>query len=114
MERPSPDFPFSRFEPSTWWNGSKINGSSAAGIPTPAHVATPASLYAWVIVTEVAVTAALAGVAVVALRFWGPGRLKGMASRTDTEHLLGVSRLRRVRHVIRPDLYSTRRKEVLR
>jgi hypothetical protein len=35
---------------------------------------------------------------------WGPGRLRGVASRGEAERLLGVTRLRKVRSVVRPDL----------
>jgi hypothetical protein len=40
---------------------------------------------------------------------WGPGRLRGMASRGEAERLLGVTRLRKVRSVVRPDLYERNR-----
>ena len=40
---------------------------------------------------------------------WGPGRLRGMASRGEAERLLGVTRLRKVRSVVRPDLYGKNR-----
>jgi len=42
-------------------------------------------------------------------RFWtglGPGRRYGMATRVEAETVLGVGRLRRVRKIIRPDLYG--------
>jgi len=45
----------------------------------------------------------------VGVRFWttlGPGRRPGMASRADAETILGVGRMRRVRKLIRPDLYG--------
>ena len=38
------------------------------------------------------------------LRRWGPGRMHGMASAAEAEQLLGISRLRRVAPIIRPDL----------
>jgi hypothetical protein len=37
---------------------------------------------------------------------WGPGRLRGMASRGEAERLLGVTRQRKVRSVVRPNLYG--------
>ncbi len=43
------------------------------------------------------------------IRFWasvGPGRRYGMATRVEAETVLGVGRLRRVRRIIRPDLYG--------
>ncbi len=44
------------------------------------------------------------------VRFWtslGPGRRYGMATRVEAETVLGVGRLRRVRKIIRPDLYGS-------
>ena len=41
---------------------------------------------------------------------WGPGG-RGMASRGEAERLLGVTRLRKVRSVVRPDLYGKNRDE---
>ena len=42
------------------------------------------------------------------------GRILGMATPTQVEHVLGVSRLRKVRHVIRPDLYPKKTLSLLR
>jgi hypothetical protein len=39
----------------------------------------------------------------------GSGRMKGVASPGEAEKLLGVTRLRRSRKIIRPDLYRKRR-----
>ena len=44
------------------------------------------------------------------VQFWtrvGPGRRYGMATRVEAQTVLGVGRLRRVRKIIRPDLYGT-------
>lgn len=41
---------------------------------------------------------------------WGPGRIQGMASKTEAEQLLGVARLRKVAPVVRPDLYGGTRR----
>lgn len=38
----------------------------------------------------------------------GPGRMQGMANRAQAERLLGITRLRANRHIIRPDLNPTR------
>lgn len=38
-------------------------------------------------------------------RTWGPGMREGLASRAEVEKVLGRSRMRRNRKVIRPDLY---------
>jgi len=39
-------------------------------------------------------------------RTWGPGMREGLAERGEVEKVLGLSRLRRNRAVIRPDLYG--------
>lgn len=39
-------------------------------------------------------------------RTWGPGVREGLADRGEVERVLGRSRMRRVRKVIRPDLYT--------
>ena len=39
-------------------------------------------------------------------RTWGPGMREGLADRAEVEKVLGRSRMRRVRKVIRPDLYA--------
>jgi len=80
-----------------------LAGDATAGIHTTTSAA-PATLFAWLAATETAVLAVLTVGGVVVLRRWGPHRLKGMASCDEAEKLLGISRLRRVRHVIRPDL----------
>jgi hypothetical protein len=84
-------------------------GDAAAGLHTTGPLAGSASLVAWLVVTELAVIVILATAAVAVLRRWGPTRLKGMASADEAERLLGLSRLRRVRQVIRPDLHPTRK-----
>jgi type IV secretion system protein VirD4 len=40
----------------------------------------------------------------------GPGVRKGMADRFEVESVLGLSRLRRARKLIRPDLYGSERR----
>ncbi len=39
-------------------------------------------------------------------RTWGPGMREGLAGRGEVEKVLGLSRMRRNRAVIRPDLYA--------
>ena len=62
----------------------------------------------WIVATELLILVAGTILAVAALRRWGPGRLKGMASAAEAEASLGRTRLRRVRQIIRPDLYPAR------
>lgn len=63
----------------------------------------------WVLVVELLLVAVVTCGVVVGWRRWGPGRLKGMASREEAARVLGVGRLRRVAPVVRPDLYAGRR-----
>ena len=60
----------------------------------------------WVLITQAANLLGCLVLSVVAYRRWGPGRLRGMASRTEAASLLGLPRLRRHRAVIRPDLHG--------
>lgn len=86
-----------------------LGGDPDAGLSAalPA-TATPDQVMGWVIAIEVLVVILGVAMAVYCLRRWGPGRLKGMATPTEADASLGLSRLRRVRHVIRPDLYGPR------
>jgi hypothetical protein len=87
-----------------------LGGDADAGLDGALPSAASASdVLGWVVAAEVFVVVVLVAAAVYALRRWGPGRLKGMATAAQAEAALGLSRLRRVRRVIRPDLYSTNR-----
>lgn len=83
-----------------------LAGNASVGLDIPLRAgATPSQLVAWVMTVEIAIM--IAGVVAVAagLRRWGPKRLKGMATSAEAEAALGLSRLRRVRSIIRPDLH---------
>lgn len=86
-------------------------GDAAAGLGAipEAPVATAVALWVW----SAAVTVVLSALCVWAVGWWwhrhGPGKVLGMATRDEAEQLLGRSRLRKHRHVIRPDLYPRRR-----
>jgi hypothetical protein len=85
-----------------------VTGSPTAGLATP--LTTPASTMAvvsWIIAVEVVLFAGIAVAGWFLLRRWGPARLRGMATPAEAEATLGLSRLRRVRHLIRPDLHHT-------
>ena len=86
-----------------------LGGDTDAGLGTllPSG-ADPGVLLGWVGAVEVIILLAGTVAASYALRRWGPGRLKGMATPAEAEASLGLSRLRRVRHIIRPDLYTVR------
>lgn len=95
--------------------GGLAAGHPARGLaPVQAHrLAGPAATYACVVACEVIViaSAVVAGIA-IAQRM----RDDGMATRRDTEQILGLGELRAARTIIRPDLYgptekvSTRRR----
>lgn len=93
-----------------------LAGHAGAGLPhriTSTHavavLAGARSVQVAVTLTELIVIALAGWATVEVLRRWGPWRIHGMASRTEAELLLGVSRLRRVRAVVRPDLHGSRR-----
>lgn len=71
-------------------------------------VAGPTAVYLCVAVCEVAlIVVSIAGGVLVA-RYRRPGDARGgMATRGEAEHVLGMSRLRAARDIIRPDLYGS-------
>lgn len=86
-----------------------VGGDAVAGLATHLRdAASPAQVLGWVVAVEAVVMVLGIALAAYALRRWGPGRLKGMATAAEAEAALGLSRLRRVRRVIRPDLYAPR------
>lgn len=86
-----------------------IRGDAGAGLTRP--ISLPAGmLTGWIITAELLLYTVSGTVGVWALRRWGPGRMKGMATAADAEATLGVSRLRRVAPIIRPDLHPTTRR----
>ena len=83
-----------------------LAGDAAAGLPLATDpVASRAALTVSIVLTELAIVVISVLVLKSVLDRWGPGRMKGMASRAEAEQLLGVTRLRRNSAVIRPDLY---------
>jgi hypothetical protein len=72
-------------------------------------MSSPTTLWMWIVVTEVMLLAVCVFVLKMVLDRWGPSRMRGMASRGEAERLLGVTRLRKIRSVVRPDLYERRR-----
>lgn len=91
--------------------GGLATGRTTAGLTAAQAVAVPVGghTYAAIAVAELLLLVAT----VMAVRIWwhtlGPGSMRGMASRTDVEAVLGLTRLRRASPIIRPDLYSSRR-----
>jgi hypothetical protein len=84
-----------------------LGGDAAAGLNgLNGSVSSPSAVWMWVVATEVMLLAVGALLLKLVLDRWAPGRLRGMASRGEAERLLGVTRLRKVRSVVRPDLYG--------
>ena len=88
-----------------------LAGNPTAGLtPKPSPAATSGAVIGWIIAVELILLATVVTGTLLAVRRWGPGRMRGMATPAETETVLGVSRLRRVRHIIRPDLYPATRR----
>jgi hypothetical protein len=82
-----------------------LRGDAGAGLADLHGLgASPSSLLMCVAATELI----LLTTTVLLIKFGfdrlGPGRMKGLASRGEAESLLGVTRLRRSRRIVRPDL----------
>ena len=86
-----------------------LAGQAGAGLdPAPTPAATGSAVVACVAAIELILASAVATTVLLALRRWGPDRMKGMATPAEAEASLGLSRLRAQRHIIRPDLYPPR------
>lgn len=85
-----------------------LAGDAAAGLAPPVPSDLPGRGWLWssVTLTEVALLALTACVAVRLYVRWGPGRMRGMATVAEAEKLLGITRLRKVAPIVRPDLYG--------
>jgi hypothetical protein len=83
--------------------------SSLPGILRGGHFPSPMTFWVCVLTTELLLIAVCVFVLKQVLDYWGPARMKGMASSVEAERLLGITRLRKNRAVIRPDLYGKRR-----
>ena len=85
-----------------------LTGHPTAGLdPAPPGSATPGAVLFWICVVELVLVAALGVALRQVLRRWGPGRMRGMASAAQAETTLGITRLYRVRTIIRPDLHPS-------
>jgi type IV secretion system protein VirD4 len=85
-----------------------FEGHPASALAATAVSAAPSAgfVYLLVILFELAwLSVSLVGLRVW-WRTWGPGMREGLASRGEVEKVLGLSRMRRDRKVIRPDLYT--------
>lgn len=84
-----------------------VGGNAAAGLaePVPADLAPAALVWVCLVLVEGALLIATTWGGSVAYKR-GPGRMKGMATAAEAEKLLGVTRLRKVAPIVRPDLYG--------
>lgn len=81
-----------------------IAGDSRAGL-TVGPTASPGLLHTCLVVVEVVTVALIVWAVIAGMRQWGPARVRGMATRAEADTLLGLSRLRKVAPVVRPDLH---------
>ena len=87
-----------------------LRGDAAAGLDgLNGPLSSLSAVWTWVVATEALLLAVSALLLKLVVDRWGPGRIRGMASRGEAERLLGVTRLRKVRSVVRPDLYGMNR-----
>jgi hypothetical protein len=92
-----------------------LRGDAAAGlVDLDGPVASPSSLLMCIVATELILLAATLLLLKCCLDRWGPGRMRGVATAGEAERLLGVTRLRRNRRIVRPDLYRRTRPRVWR
>jgi len=86
-----------------------LGGDSGAGITgaaNPAELAGRGLLWGSMTATELALLAVTAWAGIGLYLRWGPGRMRGMATVAEAEKLLGVTRLRKVAPIVRPDLHG--------
>ena len=89
--------------------GGIMAGHPGAGLPGPlqAHVPGPAVVYSAVAGTELLTLTVTGTAGVLFWRYHRPGDARrGMATRAEAEQVLGLSRLRLSKAIIRPDLHG--------
>ena len=84
-----------------------VGGDAAAGLadPVPAQLAPASLVWVCLVLVEGVLLIATTWGGLVAYKR-GPGRMKGMATAAEAEKLLGVTRLRKVAPIVRPDVYG--------
>ncbi|MDF1705840.1 MAG: hypothetical protein P1U38_13805 [Aeromicrobium sp.] len=84
-----------------------LTGDPTAGLTEiPTNHASSTAVLIWVILFELAVIVVTIWVAVLTLRRFGSGRIKGMATPDEVDQVLGLTRLRKHAHIVRPDLHA--------
>jgi hypothetical protein len=92
-----------------------LRGDAGAGlVDLHGPVASPSSLLVCIGATELILLTTTVVLIKLGSDRWRPGRMKGVATPGEAEELLGVTRLRRCRKIVRPDLYGKRRHGVWR
>jgi hypothetical protein len=92
-----------------------LRGNAGAGlVDLHGQLASPSSLVACLGATELILLTATGLLIKLGLDSWGPQRMRGVATSSEAERLLGVTRLRRSRKIVRLDLYGKRRHGVWR
>lgn len=90
--------------------GGLVQGQPGRGL-APAQrrlVAAPGGVYVCVAVAELTLVALAITIGVLIARYRRPGDARGgMATRGEAEQVLGISRLRSSKSIIRPDLYGS-------
>ena len=85
-----------------------LTGHPSYGLPAPTASALPTASVVYLLVTLVELAWLIVSLLILRAwwRTWGPGMREGLADRAEVEKVLGLSRMRRNRNVIRPDLYA--------
>ena len=85
-----------------------LAGHPSYGLTAPTASALPAAGVVYLLVTLVELAWLIVSLLILRAwwRTWGPGMREGLADRAEVEKVLGLSRMRRNRNVIRPDLYG--------
>lgn len=100
-----PTVPPSQEMVTSWLN--VLKGDAGAGLsPQTDNVAGAGALRFWIIVSEMCIIAGLLWLARVAWIKRGPGVVRGVATNGEVEEVVGLARLQKQAHVIRPDLYA--------
>jgi hypothetical protein len=87
-----------------------LRGDAGAGlVELHGQLASPSTLLMCIGATELILLAVTVLLIKLGLDRWGPQRMKGVATPGQAEKLLGVTRLRQSRRIVRPDLYGKRR-----
>ncbi|GAB2863317.1 hypothetical protein [Nocardioides pacificus] len=85
-----------------------LGGHSDSGLPAPTPDGLAGRGVVWISVATTAGTLLIVaiGLGVWAHQRWGPGRMRGMATAAEAEKILGITRLRKVASIVRPDLHD--------